>query len=176
MNNNIKKTNTDFEVEYPKPLSKECLCEKGFHHDFCPVHPKDWGELATQLEGKESAEDIFNKITSNGMREMTHERFTQAMEEYANQFRTQLTDEELKAESEREYPEPIREECETWEIFMLCKHECYLQRNAHIKARKMGTGVDFNFVKWYSGMSEEKIKAAHKRYLNEQTPKPQTNE
>jgi hypothetical protein len=53
---------------------------------------------ATTLEGRKSAEQIFNKITSNGMREMTIERFSQAMEEYANQIRTQLTDEELEAE------------------------------------------------------------------------------
>jgi hypothetical protein len=45
---------------------KECLCEKGFHHDFCPVHPKDWSELSEHIAdtGKmiETEDELWNDV------------------------------------------------------------------------------------------------------------------
>jgi hypothetical protein len=61
----------------------------------------------------------------------------QAMEEYANKFRTKLTDEELEAEAEREYPS-----CPDTRAFLpvFGYHDMYqAERAAHIKARKMGS-------------------------------------
>jgi hypothetical protein len=92
-----------------------------------------------------------------------------AMEEYANQSRTPLTDEELEKEAADLYPLPSSD-------VELYTGIVAVQRAAHIAARKMGSsGVDFDFVVWYSGMTIEQVKAAHTRYLNEQPSSPKTD-
>jgi hypothetical protein len=85
-------------------------------------------------------------------------------EEYANQFRTPLTDEEMD-KLFNDYG------IMTEEGFALLRND-FLELIKSIRFRKMGSsGVDFDFVVWYSGMTIEQVKAAHTRYLNEQPPK-----
>ena len=55
------------------------------------------------MKTKGEIKQLFQKITCNGSREMTEERFIQAINEYASQFNSPLTisDEEI----EKEFPE-----------------------------------------------------------------------
>lgn len=39
--------------------NKECKCEPGFHHDFCPVHPKDWSVLNEGIDKEENGNKLL---------------------------------------------------------------------------------------------------------------------
>jgi predicted HTH domain antitoxin len=86
-----------------------------------------------------SAEEIFKKYELDAYCYGSIKAdILSAMEQYANQSRTQLTDEELEKEAERLYPFVSEDRVDSYKNIQV--RIVIAQRAAHIKARKMGSG------------------------------------
>ena len=83
---------------------------------------------ATTLEGRKSAEEILSEY-----RRVIDNKILSAMEEYANQFRTQLTDEEIEKEAAKQFPFNGND------LFSIEGQLILSKREGYIASRKMGS-------------------------------------